>query len=169
MKRALLALLLACSAPFAHAGDAPSDAQIDRLLEVMRARHTLDTMLPQVEASQRQMMEQMTAGQVLTDPQRALLERIAASNARNIRELLTWEKMMPMYRDIYRQTFDARDMDAMIDFYGSPAGQRVIDKMPQAVQNTMAALQAMLVPAMQKMQQDIATELDAARVETPAK
>lgn len=169
MKRALLALLLALSAPMAHAGTAPADAQIDRLLEVMRVRQTLDSMLPQVEASQRQMMEQMTAGQALTDSQRALLDRIVASNARNIRELLTWEKLAPMYRDIYRQTFDAQDMDAMIDFYGSPAGQRVIDKMPQAMQNTMTALQAMLVPAMQKMQQDIAAELEASRAETDGK
>lgn len=164
MKRALLALLLAVSAPLAQAAPA-TDAQVDRLLEVMRARQTLDTMLPQIEASQRQVMAQMTAGQVLTDQQRALLDRIAVRNAQTLREALTWEKLAPMYRDIYRQTFDAQDMESMIDFYGSPAGQRVIEKMPQAAQHTMAAMQALIVPMVQKMQQDVAAELEAAKVE----
>lgn len=161
MIRSLLAplvLLLALAAPPVHAS-APTDAQIDRLLEVMRARQTLDAMLPQVEASQAQMVEQMTAGQSMTEEQRALLQRIVARNGESIRTTLTWEKLAPMYRDIYRKTFDARDMDAMIRFYGSAPGQRVLDRMPQLMQHTIAAMQALLVPMMQQMQRDIAAEL----------
>ncbi|HEY0504501.1 MAG TPA: DUF2059 domain-containing protein [Lysobacter sp.] len=168
MKRALLALFLALAAPLAHAA-APTDAQIDRLLEVMRARHTLEAILPQVEASQQQMVEQMTAGQPMTDAQRAQLQRLVARTSRSIRDALAWEKLEPVYRDIYRQTFEAQDMDAMIAFYGSPAGQRVLDKMPQAMQSTMAAMQKLLVPMMQQMQQDIAAELQPVPAEPAAK
>jgi hypothetical protein len=168
MKRALLVLLLALSAPLALAappGDAPTDRQIDRLLEVMRARQTLDTMLPQVEASQRQMVEQMTAGLTMTDTQRAMLDRILVRSNENLRRTLTWQNLEPMYRDIYRQTFDARDMDAMIDFYGSAPGQRVLDRMPQLMQHTMAAMQTLLMPMMEQMQKDIAAEVEASRAE----
>src|SRR5690606_15465743 len=58
--RILLAVLLAVLAAFpAHAQQAPADdARIDRLLEVTRARAMLDAMLPQIEASQRQMVAQ---------------------------------------------------------------------------------------------------------------
>ena len=164
MKRALLILLLALSAPLAHAAtptQAAADAQVDRLLEVMRARETMESMMPQLEASQLEMMEQMTAGRTLTAAEHALFERIAARNAATIREMLTWEKLVPTYRDIYRQTFDTRDMQAMIDFYGSPAGQRVLDRMPQLVQHTMAAMQSLLVPVMQQMQQDAFAEVQA--------
>lgn len=161
------ALLLALGAPHAHAA-APTDAQIDRLLEVMRARQTLDAMLPQIEASQQQMVAQMTADQPMTDEQRALLQRILARGMQGVREVLTWEKLAPMYRDIYRQTFEAQDMDAMIRFYGSAPGQRVLDRMPQLMQHTMAAMQTLLVPMMQQMQRDIAAEVQQAQQAPPA-
>jgi hypothetical protein len=171
MKRILLALLLALSVPFAQAATpatAPTDVQIDRLLEVMRARQTLEAMLPQVEASQREMVGKMIAGLTMTDTQRLMLERIMDRNAENLRSTLTWQKLEPMYRDIYRQTFEAGDMDAMIDFYGSAPGQRVLDKMPQLMQHTMSAMQTLLVPMMERMQKDVAAELDASRTPPPA-
>lgn len=164
MKRTLLVLLLTLSASLTHAGTPPqaaTDAQVDRLLEVMRARETVESMMPRLEASQLEMMEQMMAGRTLTAAEHALFERIAARNAETIRQMLTWEKLVPTYRDIYRQTFDTRDMDAMIDFYGSPAGQRVLDRMPQLMQHTMAAMQDLLVPAMRQMQQDALAEVEA--------
>lgn len=164
MKRALLALLLALSAPLANAAtptQAATDAQVDRLLEVMRARETVESMMPRLETSQLQMMEQLTAGRALTAAEHALFERIAARNAATIREMLTWERLVPTYRDIYRQTFDTEDMQAMIDFYGSPSGQRVLDRMPQLMQHTMDAMQTLLAPVMQQMQQDAIAEVEA--------
>ncbi|MDI9237923.1 DUF2059 domain-containing protein [Lysobacter sp. LF1] len=162
MTRFLLALLLALATPLAHAA-APTDAQIDRLLDVMRMRQALETMLPQVEAMQQQMFERMTADTPMSAEQRALAQRILARTSQNLRNTLTWGKLAPIYRDVYRTTFDAQDMDAMIDFYGSAAGQRVLEKMPKAMQATMAATQTLVAPMMQQMQKDIAEELQQAQ------
>ena len=160
MKRiaiALSGLLLCLLAPAALAQ--VSDAQVDKLLEVMRARQTLDAVMPQVEASQRQMVEQMSAAKSLTPEQRARLDRLMQKSMASIRRAMAWEKMEPIYRDIYRQTFNAEDMDAMIGFYGSPSGQKLLDKMPQLMQNTMAGVQKLLVPMLEEMQRDIESEL----------
>ena len=154
---ALAVLLLA--APFAYAQQS-TDAQVDRLLEVMRARETLDAVLPQVQASQQQMVAQLTAQQQLEPEERERIERsIAASNAR-MAQALSWENMEPMYRDIYTATFTAEDIDAMIEFYSSPAGQNLLDKMPQLMENTMGAVQQLIMPMLQELEQDIASELD---------
>ena len=160
MKRFTLALLLALSAPLALAAPA-SDAQVDKLLEVMRARQTIETMLPQVEAAQQQMIAQMTAGQTLSEQQRLDMQRILASSSQHIRAALAWDKLEPLYRDIYRQTFSSEDMDAMTGFYSSPAGQRLLDKMPQLMQNTMAGMQKLIVPMIGQMQKDIAAQIEA--------
>ncbi len=160
MKRFVLAALLAMSAPFAHAAP-PSDAQVDQLLEVMRARQTIEVMLPQIGDMQQRMVEQMTAGQPLTEQQRRDLQRIIDRTSIGIRDSLSWDKLQPLYRDIYRQTFSAQDMDAMIDFYGSSAGQSLLDKMPQLMQNTMGAMQKVIVPMVDQMQRDIAAEMQA--------
>ncbi|WP_187775746.1 DUF2059 domain-containing protein [Luteimonas suaedae] len=149
---ALVALLLA--APLASAQQA-SQAQVDRLLEVMRAQETVDVMLPQVQASQQQMVAQLTAGQEMSEADRAKLEATIAKSNERIAEALSWETLEPLYRDIYAKTFTGEDMDAMIEFYGSPAGQKLLDKMPQLMQNTMTAVQQLIVPMLQQLEQDV--------------
>lgn len=157
----LLAAALCLAAPLAMAAQA-SDAQVDKLLEVMRARQTVDAMLPQVAASQRQMVAQMTAGQPLTPEQQARLDRLLDKSMATIGRALSWDKLEPVYRDIYRQTFTGEDMDAMIGFYSSPAGQKLLDKMPQLMQNTMTGVQKLLMPMLDEMRRDIESEVKAA-------
>ncbi|MGO1718914.1 MAG: DUF2059 domain-containing protein [Luteimonas sp.] len=153
---ALAVLLLA--APFAYAQQS-SDAQVDRLLEVMRAKQTLEAILPQVQASQQQMVAQLTAGQQLDAQEQEQIQRIMATTNARVAEALSWEKMEPVYRDIYTATFNTEDIDAMIEFYASPAGQNLLDKMPQLMQNTMTAVQQLITPMLQQLEQDIAAEL----------
>jgi hypothetical protein len=152
-----LAVLLA-AAPLA-AAQQPSEAQVDRLLEVMRAKETLDATLPQVQAMQQQMVAQMTADQDLDEEDRARINRMLESTNSSLATVLTWERMGPMYRDIYAQTFTADDVEAIIGFYESPAGQKTLDKMPQLMQNTMNAVQQLVMPLLQQLEQDIAAEL----------
>lgn len=152
-----LAVLLA-AAPLA-AAQQPSEAQVDRLLEVMRAKETLDATLPQVQAMQQQMVAQMTADQELDEEDRARINRMLESTNSSLATVLTWERMGPMYRDIYAQTFTAEDVEAIIGFYESPAGQKTLDKMPQLMQNTMNAVQQLVMPLLQQLEQDIAAEL----------
>ena len=163
--RILLAVLLAVLAAFpAHAQQAPADdARIDRLLEVTRARAMLDAMLPQIEASQRQMVAQMTGGRTLDASQQQRLDAILASSSSAVRKALAWENLEPIYRDIYRQTFTGEDIDAIVAFYESPAGQRMLEKMPELMQNTMTAMQRLVVPMLQQMEQDLAAEVSAAQ------
>ncbi|MDR7135613.1 hypothetical protein J2X06_002822 [Lysobacter niastensis] len=84
-----------------------------------------------------------------------------STSSRRVREALAWDKLHPLYRDIYRQTFTGEDMGAMIDFYGGSAGQKLLDKMPQLMQNTMAAMQKVIVPMIEQMQRDVAAEMQA--------
>lgn len=158
MKRYALALALMLAAPLAALAGPPNDAQVTRLLEVMRARQTVDALLPQIEASQKQMVEQMMAGRELSADDRARLDRMITRSSAQMRKALAWDKLEPIYRDIYRDTFSAEDTDALIAFYASDAGQRLLQKMPALMQNTMTAMQKVVVPMMQELQQDIEAE-----------
>ncbi|SFL14602.1 DUF2059 domain-containing protein [Lysobacter sp. cf310] len=158
MKSYALALALMLASPLAALAAPPSDAQVSRLLEVMRARQTVETMLPQIEASQQQMVEQMMAGREITPAERERLNSVIARSSAQMRKSLAWDKLEPIYRDIYRDTFDGQDTDALIAFYASPTGQRLLDKMPALMQNTMSAMQKLVVPMMQELQKDIEAE-----------
>jgi hypothetical protein len=157
----LLATCIGAPAPAAAAETPLDDARIDRLLDVTRARQMLEGMLPQVEASQRQMVAQLTAGQELDDAQRARMEAIVSRSSAAVRQALAWENLEPIYRDIYRRTFSAEDIDAIVAFYETPAGQRMIEKMPALMQHTMEAMQGLVVPMLEQMQREISAEVSA--------
>ncbi|AWV06037.1 DUF2059 domain-containing protein [Marilutibacter maris] len=151
---ALPLLLLTAPAVFAAP---PSDAQVDRLMELTRVRDTLESMWPQIEAMQQQVVEQTLAGagHKPDKAERAQLDALLERQMRTLRSVMSWEQMEPVYRDIYQQTFEAEDVDAMIAFYESEAGQKLIAKMPQLMRNTMEATQRLIAPAIEEMQRDI--------------
>jgi hypothetical protein len=69
-----------------------------------------------------------------------------------------------MYVRVYQKTFTQQEIDGMLAFYKTPAGQAVISKMPAAMQNTMNEMQQLMGPVMQKMQrlqQDVVAEMKA--------
>lgn len=163
-KSLLLALLMVASAALVPApanAQGVDDARIDRLLEVTRARQLIDSMLPQLEASQQQMFEQLTAGRTVDADQQVSMERIRARSNASMRQVLAWDNLEPIYRDLYRETFSAEDVDAMLAFYESPTGQRVLDKMPLLMEKSMVAMQRIVVPLLQQLEQDILAEASA--------
>ena len=159
---AALLVLLAAAGP-ALAQEPADDARIDRLIEISRTRQTLDAMLPQIEASQRQMAAQMAGDRELDAAQQQRLDRILEGSAAAIRKAMAWENLAPMYRDIYRQTFTGEDIDAIIAFYETPTGQRMLDKMPELMQNTMAAMQRLVMPMLQDVERELAAEVGASQ------
>ena len=158
---ALLALLATAGPSLAQ--QPADDARIDRLIEISRTRQTLDAMLPQIEASQRQMAAQMAGDRELDAAQQQRLDRILEGSAAAIRKAMAWENLAPMYRDIYRQTFTGEDIDAIIAFYETPTGQRMLDKMPELMQNTMAAMQRLVMPMLQDVERELAAEVGASQ------
>ncbi|MCK4947206.1 MAG: DUF2059 domain-containing protein [Candidatus Aureabacteria bacterium] len=70
------------------------------------------------------------------------------------RENFSWEKMKPMFVDIYVETLSLEDLEGLIKFYESPLGQRFVKKQPQIGEATMSK--------MQELMQKIVAELDQA-------
>jgi len=151
-------LLLACG--LVHAAP-PSQAQIDQLLEVTRARESIVGMLPQIQASQQQMIQQMLAGRELSAQQQRELDTMVSASMKAVAALLSWDELQPLYRDLYAQSFDAEEVQAMIDFYASPAGQSMVQKMPQLMHNAMQAVQTRLLPLLKELQDNLETHSGA--------
>ena len=160
MRRIVLALLLCLAAPLALAGK-PTDAQVDRLLAATRARSLVEGMLAQIETTQKQSLDTAFAGQKVTPEQRAKADRAMTLLAQRIREGMAWEKLLPIYRRIYANSLDSADVDAMIAFYETPAGQRLIERMPTVMQQSMSEVQGLLMPILDEWQKDFQAEFAA--------
>jgi uncharacterized protein len=149
----------------AGTGNPPSEASIKQLLELAQAHKLIDSVMAQMDELMKQSIQQATQGQEIPPKVQKDIDKRQAEVVGFMKELLDWNKLEPMYVRIYQKTFTQAEVDGMIAFYKTPAGQAVISKMPAAMQNTMNEMQQMMTPVMQKMQrmqQDVVAEMKAA-------
>jgi hypothetical protein len=142
----------------------PSEASIKQLLEVAQARKLVDSVMAQMDNLMQQTVAQATRGQKIPDRVQKDIDQQRAEMVTMMKELLDWTKLEPMYVRIYQKTFSQQEIDGMIAFYKTPAGQAVLSKMPAAMQNTIDEMQQLMGPVMQrmqKMQQDVVAGMKA--------
>jgi hypothetical protein len=142
----------------------PSEASIKQLLEVSQARKLVDSVMAQMDNLMQESIAQATRGQTIPPKVQKDIDQRRAEMVAMMKELLDWTKLEPMYVRIYQKTFNQQEIDGMLAFYRTPAGQAVMSKMPAAMQNTMDEMQQLMGPVMQKMQrtqQDVAAQMKA--------
>ena len=142
----------------------PSEASVKQLLEVARARKLVDSVLAQMDNLMQQSIAQATQGREIPPKVQKDIDQRRAEMVAMMKELLDWNKLEPLYLRVYQKSFTQQEVDGMIAFYKTPAGQAVIGKMPAVMQNTIDEMQQMMAPVMQKMQkmqQEVVAEMKA--------
>ena len=151
-----VAALIACLllAGPAIANDAPaSDESIRKLLVITDAHKLIDTMKAQVDAMVRASSQQALQGKSITAERQAVLDRMQTKMEAVIDEMLDWDTLQGLYLRTYRASFTQDELDGIMKFYKTPAGQALIKKMPVVMQNVMSEMQGMLKPMQEKIQQ----------------
>ena len=154
----------AASTATVPAADRPTDDSIRQLLQIQKAQSVMQQVARQVDASFTAMLSQQLQDKTLSDEDRQRIEAARDRLKTLTGKVLTWENMEPMYLKIYADSFSQSEIDSMIAFYSSPAGQAVVAKLPLVAQNTMAAMQQQmrsLMPQAQQIAKDTATEINA--------
>jgi hypothetical protein len=162
--RAVVAVVLL--APLTAAAAAPSEASVHELLVAMDSKSLLEGMWNQLDTMTKTSAQRMLAGAPPTPEQRRIIDDLQAQTLALFRAEMTWESLEPVFVDAYVHTFTQKEIDGMLAFYKSDAGQAMIKKMPalmqssmQAVQGRMAGLQAKL----QQLQRDTYEKIKATR------
>ena len=159
VKKLLIPLLLG----LAFAGNVeaapPTPAQIDRLLQVMDAQKVIDQMVPAMMQATRTQMEQLLDRNQASQADRDRMQRILAAQEASVRDMLSWDKLKPLYVRVYSDTMTADEVLAMTRFYESPEGRSVMQKMPQILQRTMQEMQPLAESAVQEMMDEIEAEI----------
>jgi len=76
-------------------------------------------------------------------------------------EQLNWKTLQPQYVKLYTKTFSQQEIDGLIAFYSSPAGQAYLAKMPLLMQHSMQLMQAQMQDMMPKIMQILHEPTDA--------
>jgi hypothetical protein len=163
MKKILASFTLVVCAFSALAAE-PTDASVDKLLTLTKAESLMESIHGNVEQNMHQGMKQATAGKKLTEEQTRFLDNAQKKFADSMRQELTWASLKPTYIKIYKETFDQEEIDGLTAFYSTKVGQSYINKMPVAMQKTMAAVQQRMAPIMTKMGETMKAALAEAKV-----
>jgi hypothetical protein len=83
-----------------------------------------------------------------------------------LREEMTWDKLRPLYVQIYQESFTQEEIDRPIAFYESPAGVAFVEKMPFVMQKSMSIMQSRMAPMMEKMKAAMKEALGLAQAHT---
>ncbi len=159
LKRVTAALLLALCCCAAQAEPA-SKATIEELLEVTQSQKMMDAVYAQMDG----MMKQSTQGMVLSEAQRPIMEKHLAKSAALIKQELSWDKIKHPMAEAYARVYTEAEVRDIIEFYKSPAGQKMLAKMPELMQESMVLIQESmkdLMPKIAALQQALQKELKA--------
>lgn len=159
MKRKIVATLvflcLALSSSFAQQSTKASRQDVLKLLEVLQVRKQTEVML----TAAMQQAKQMTAEEFKRSNPNATAEEIEAATI----SLSSFYKEMPREElieatiPIYQRHFTHNEIQAMINFYSTGAGQKFVREMPavsvESMQAANAVLQKHLPELMEKAEQ----------------
>lgn len=163
MKRILMAAALCfifAIAGFAQQSSADTPAtkeDIERYLTAMRSRE----MMAQMVEVMSKPMHQMIHESYLRNKNKLHADFEERSNARmdEMMKSFPWDELLDSMVPVYQKHFTKGDVDALVVFYGSPTGQKVLREMPAIMGEAMQAMMPLMRKQMDAMEGRLRQEI----------
>ena len=164
MTRKLLTLLTALllTLPLAHADDASKRTKVEDLLTLTKANQMVDQMLSQMTSAMKAQTDQQTADAHFTPAQQKLADQFQTRMQAIMQQFVSTDHLHPIFVQLYMDTYTEDELDGILTFYRSPAGQAFLAKTPQLVSRTVTVMQeqmADLQPQIQQAAKDFADQM----------
>lgn len=146
----------------------PSRAEVVRMMDAMRIRSQLESMTKTMNLQMKQQIHETLRSQPnMTPEQISKFENTYATGA----GVYPISEMMDDMIPVYQRHMNKADIDAIIAFYASPAGQHLLTEGPGIMKDSMGVLmpkvQARMQTYVEKMKKDIGSDTPKA-TPTPA-
>lgn len=144
----ILALVISVSTTIAaEPADVAKKRELaEKLMNILRISETMTRSFDMIKKMQLDMMAKRLQGkniQKMEELNRSMMELIARE--------LSWKNLKDPFIDIYIESFTDEEIDALIEFYGSPIGQKLLGKQPEIEQKTMQLVQSIMMKLMPKI------------------
>ncbi|GAA3755399.1 DUF2059 domain-containing protein [Terriglobus aquaticus] len=143
MRRSVLFALCLCALPLSlHADDASKRTKVEEMLTLSKVDSLSKQMLASVpdrvkQAASRQMLVQTAS----TDQQKKITQDYLDQMGTIAQKGASWDSVHPKLVDLYMQTFTEPELDGILAFYKTPAGQALVAKSPELSGKTIQILQ----------------------------
>lgn len=157
------------TAPVIAPENQASSEQLAKLFEVMRIQDQMKSMrqiVPsmvqqQIHAAMKQTEAGLPAGTKLTPEQREGMEKVMNKYVQKAMDLYPADEMLTDMTTIYQRHLSKDDVDGLIAFYGSPAGQHLLDAQPMIAQEFMPIVMGKVSERSQAMTKEMMKEMSA--------
>jgi hypothetical protein len=118
---------------------APSREEVLKLFEIMQITKTMDAAIGAAKQQTREMAEQMASERLpqATPEQKQQIKEMLDDVMAKALGPSAIKEMMDATIPVYQRHMKKADLQAMIVFYSSPAGQRILREQPAMVQESM--------------------------------
>jgi hypothetical protein len=145
----------------------PTAEQLAKLFEVMRLRAQMQSMrqiVPsmvqqQIKSAMQQTESNLPAGTRLTPEQREGMEKVMSKYVGKAMDLYPADEMQTDMTAIYQRHLSREDVDGLIAFYSSAAGQHLLDAQPVIAQEYMPLVMSKVTERSQAMMKEMMKEM----------
>ncbi len=173
MKRLSFALALLLVLPtLAHADDASRRAKVEEMIHITKMDQMMSQLMNQMSERMKALTTKQTANLNMSADQRKVFDDYQAHIHQIMADSISWDKLKPLIITVYSETYTDEEVDGILAFYRTPAGQALIAKSPQLVAKTMDLVQKQMLDAQPKIQQatdDFTHQMKQLDSTTPAK
>lgn len=132
---------------------APSEESLKELLTVTNAKQLLESGLSRIDSAMQQALQRSLRGKKLEPADQKAIDDMRVRMVALMKQEMSWDIVEPMFIDVYKQSLTQDEVDGMLKFYKTDAGQAVIKKMPLVMRHTMQSVQKRMMEIMPKVQQ----------------
>lgn len=137
--------------------------QLEKLFDVMRLRQQMQSMRQIVPSMVQQQitsaLKQTEADAKLTPEQRESMQKVMSKYVGKAMDLYPAEEMLTDMVAIYQRHLTRDDVDGLIVFYSSPAGQHLLDAQPAIAQEYMPIVMGKVQERSQVMTKEMMKEM----------
>jgi hypothetical protein len=147
-----LSILLIADATFAN--DAPpTDESLREMALLTHSQETYNSLKPQLDAMISSSITEVSRGKPITPERQAVIDRMRDKLIAAFNESCNADSMEMLVVRVYQATYTQDEVDGLVAFYKTPAGQALINKRLLLMQNMMGEMQAFIRPMRQRFEQ----------------
>jgi uncharacterized protein len=157
--RLLVAIAVLGLVPAAWCDDASKNAKVEELFRVSHMDQLLQQALKAAMDQVKSGVIQQILGAKPPDKEAAAFQDKIAAIVTNA---LSWDKVKPAYIKLYAEAYTEDELDGIVAFYKSPAGQAMVKKTPDLMGKSMTTVQQMIgdaQPELRKAIEDYAAQV----------
>jgi len=141
-------LLLLCIASLGYADSQTHRQAAEEVLRLTKVDKMLVPLVDQIQQVQIQQLQQMDLSNEAYATAQRYLQRINDLVAREMQ----WQEIKDDYIGLYTDAFTEQELHQLIQFYSTPLGRKVIEKMPVLMEQSMQLGQKKMMKIMPELQ-----------------